>query len=384
MNKTNSFPIIRYKQQNQEYISLIIPFQILYKISKVLIYGIDDDGYQRKPNKVHLNRIKNDALKSNNFRLPTSIILGVDEDVVEEMLKNSADPSRLIDIDVTKQVFRIVDGQHRIYGLWEASKEKSELLDFPLNVIIIISQEKKRSVELEVFTDINSKSKRINTDLAELAKHDYQIKEEVIENNEVSRHIAIKTAFFLKSEGEENIWRNAIKFDIHSEISLGIIGVTIFSESIKSIIDKYILDVPYSNNGKDLEGQPLIEYCNNSAKVIGAFLSKVWNDVVKIKWGKAFREDIVKNDEGEIVKIFYSKDFYIQKGLGAKAINFIIGESVKEHGLNEKAEESIQKIIFDSKVKIDDWRNGGPFSGYNSESGFRKIREVIKNMQPVP
>ncbi|WP_315819393.1 hypothetical protein [Paraflavitalea speifideaquila] len=117
---------------------------------------------------------------------------------------------------------------------------------------------------------------------------------------------------------------------------------------------------------------------------MGDFLYKVWNQIVKIKWERAFKGDIVKNDEGEVVKVFYDKDYYIQKGIGIKSINPIIGDKVKQSGINDNAFQEIQKIMFESKVKIDDWRNGGPFSGFNSESGFGKIRQMIQNNLPVP
>jgi hypothetical protein len=92
----------------------------------------------------------------------------------------------------------------------------------------------------------------------------------------------------------------------------------------------------------------------------------------------------VKNDESELVKIMYNKDYYIQKGLGIKSLNPIIGDIVKELGLNNQSRNKIQETIFASKVKIDDWKNGGPFSGFNSESGFSKIRQTILNRITLP
>jgi hypothetical protein len=259
------------------------------------------------------------------------------------------------------------------------------------NIIIVLSDVNSRSKELQIFSDINSKGKRINTDLALLAKHDYEIKETNLQDNDVNNHIAIKTAYYLKETSsvtigdskEFNVWVNSIKFDIHSEVTLGIIGVAIFSQSIKTLIDEFILGNPFTNKNGKLAGDELIEYCNQASIVIGDFLLFAWNEVIKVKWPGAFKEDILKNDEGQLVKIYYNKDYYIQKGLGVKSLNPIIGDTVKNKGLNFESKTLFKTKIFESKVRIEDWRNGGPFSGFNSESGFAKIKRIILNQESV-
>jgi DGQHR domain-containing protein len=373
------FNAIKFSQNKQDFLSLVLPLGVVNDISHVLVYKEDDNGYQRKPNVAHYNKIKRYALEGReHFIIPTSIILGIDKDQVGQMIEESGDFVTL-NLESEDRNFRIVDGQHRIAGLMAASAIDATLLDFLLNVVIIITETNRKSVELEVFTSINSTSKRINIDLAILAKHDFEIKERKISINEINKHIAINTAFYLKENAENNIWFNGIKFDIHSDISLGIIGVSIFTESIKSIVEKYILDIPPSIKGKEVEGNELIKYCKQAKEVIGLFLLNVWNKIIRVKWEMAFKEDIVKNEEGELVKIFYSKDFYIQKGLGIKSLNPIIGDYVKSNGINEVTFDLIKKKIFASNVKIDDWRNGGAFSGFNSESGFKKIKNTILN-----
>jgi DGQHR domain-containing protein len=372
---------ILYQQNNQKFLSLTLPFGVINKISEALIYGENVDGYQRKPNKIHYNKIKNYALKERNtFILPTSIILGADKEYIEPKLSQLDGISEL-DIDEERKSFRIVDGQHRVAGLREAVKTDSSINDFLLNVIVVLSEPSRRSIELEIFKDINSKAKRINTDLAELASHDYQIREQKIKPEEVNRHIGIKIAHYLKERDEENVWQNAIKFDIHSEVTIGIIGITLFTDSIKGIIDSYMKGNPFI--GKISEGEKLIEYCQAAAEVIGKFLYDIWNDIIKTKWGSAFRHDIIKNDEGNLVNILYSKDFYIQKGIGIKSINPIISDIVFQKGFSPESKEMIKDKIFTSKVKIEHWKNGGPFAGFNSESGFSKIKKMILNELPV-
>lgn len=369
---------IRYKQNTQNFISLILPFKVVDQISEVLVYGTDDDGYQRKPNKIHYNKIKNYALKEiNSFMLPTSIILGADQNYITSISKTSVGNITEFEIDTNKKNFRIVDGQHRIAGLREAAIKESSINNFMLNVIVVVSDPQYRSVELEIFTNINSKAKRINTDLAELARYDYQIKEKKIEFGEINTHIGIKTAHFLKEMGDYNVWQNAIKFDIHSEVSIGIIGITLFTDSIKGVIDTYIKNYPFKGDIKN--GKNVIDYCQFSANEVGRFLYNVWNKIIKEKWSTAFNQDFIKNDEGDLVGILYSKEYYVQKGIGVKSLNTIISQEVLKTGFNIYTEENIKQIIFSSKVKIEHWKNGGAFAGFNSESGFAKIQKMILN-----
>ena len=202
-------------------------------MSEVLVYKDDEDGYQRKPNRAHYLKIKNYIVKNHEtFKFPTSIILGTDKDKIEKLIKSDPCGDYIeIDENFNEKVFRSVDGQHRIEGIREAAKEKPSLNNLLLNAIILISPSGHKSVELEAFIDINSTAKRISTDLATLARFDYEIKEKRISESP-TKHIATKTAFYLKEDDPLSVWSSAIKFDIHSEISLGIVGVTLFRESI--------------------------------------------------------------------------------------------------------------------------------------------------------
>ena len=373
---SRKFPVLKYQQGDTFYLSLVLPFAVLDEASEVKVYAIDPDGYQRQPNPMHYNKIKNAALdKEVKFRLPTSIILGGNESVIERYLSKDLSGSWNIEIPEGEKIFRIVDGQHRIYGLREASKKDESYSNYELSSIVILTPEEKKSIELEIFTDINSKSKRINTDLAELAKFDYQIKEKKIPKGGINKHIAIKTAYHLKTDFKDGVWHYGIKFDIHSDNALGIIGVSIFSESIEKIIDRYLNENPeYS----ELEGDKLIKYCSIASDSLSKFINNIWNEVIRLKWEGAFKEDIVRNEDGEIVKVFYDKNYYIQKGLGIKSLNPLIGDVVKDFGFDGDAIQLIRNIILGSKIRISHWQNGGAFSGFNSESGFKKIKEAIK------
>lgn len=383
--------ISRYKQNSQEFVSFNINFESLYQISTVLVYERDPGGYQRLPNELHINKIKKYILSDEDFLLPTSIILGVDLDVLDKHLKKDGDIEYLDISNLSQNTFRIVDGQHRIKGLAKAivgaqPHLQQKLNDFTFNVVCVITDENTRSKELQIFVDINSKGKKVSTDLAELAKYNYEIIEEKVENNisSISEHIAMKVSRELRENAPNSVWNYAIKFDIHSKLNIGIIGVSSFRKSITRTIQMLI------ENEKpellNMSGQELIDECNNLAKKYKDFFVHCWDEIVLKKWSDCFEQRKVLDEYENFVSVWYSKDYYIQKPLGVKSINKLIEEIVQDSS-NKSIDEILplfKSLITDSKVQIENWEIGKTFSGLNSESGFKKIRQMIKNEIPIP
>lgn len=378
--------IQQYKQNNQDFINFIIDFESLNRICKVLVYGEDKFGYQRKPVKLHYLKIKNYLISDTKAILPSSIILGVDEDEISKYLKKENEYTYLNISIIKDKIFRIVDGQHRLKGLEDAVKENPSLKYFNLNVVTIITKKDERSKELVIFTDINSKSKRIRVDLALLAKHNYEIYEQKIEN--LSEHIAIKVAYKLKEDekklllalkedcniNNENVWKNGIKFDIHEENALGIVSVNAFKESIQLICDLYIKE--NNANYKDLTSDEQIIISEKLSDETAKIILKAWM-IISNKWHGCFKKTIEKDNFNEIQEYFYNNEYYIQRTLGVKALNGILYDLIKEQGVGALNMDDFKKIITNSKVKIENWRTGDIFSGLSSESGFKKAKEII-------
>ncbi len=391
MNQDCNAPVVEYKQNGQRYFNVVLPYDIIDTNSDVLVYGRNAGGYQRDAIPAHFNKIKDYILKTKDFILPTSIVLAVDEDDVSKILTKKGLNSfiRLNKKSKTKKIFRIVDGQHRIRAMREASKSNPKLSDFLFDVVILVTKSNKRSVEMEVFYDINLKGKRLKVDLIELARFNYRILEKSFKEREINEHISIQVAYYLNEKIENCVWNNAIKFGIHDDHVIGIIGVNAFRESISTIVDIFLKEDEKSKF-KDLNGKELVLYTQKSARKIANFIHLAWDKSIKSKWKYCFKEGLIELDlYFEPKKVYYNQKYYMQRTMGAKAINSILGQAAgtklknRVIGLNNRALKIFDSWIKKSKITSDDWETGGTFGGYSSESGFKKVSQIILNTIPI-
>jgi DGQHR domain-containing protein len=380
--------VLKYKQHNLEYISFVMPFKILNKVSRVLEYNDKTgEGYQRKPNETHINRIKNDIISNlQGFLLPTSIILGVDKSVIMKFLREDSDKVVLLDEKIDNTIFNIVDGQHRLKGLEKAlntltGNDKNIINDYSFNVICVLTDETNRSVEVDIFVDINSKSKRVSTDLAELARFNYRTKEKSLTNDlkTLSEHLALIVGRMMNERNDYLLWNNAIKFDIHADSKLGVIGVSAFRKSITGLCRLYINKE--HNVLLQLNDVELIEKCSEISVPITNFIYDCWSYLQSEKWNGCFKKGSSMDDYGEIVDTYFNHNFYLQKPPGVYAIHKIIEDLYAEHGSFDLTLSAFKELIKSSKLLSSDWKMGGKFSGLNSQSGFNKIKSHILNIE---
>jgi DGQHR domain-containing protein len=381
------FPILEYKQNDHKLISSVLTFEIINLFSEVLIYGKKDGGYQREPDPKHFNNIKNyiNAEHDNpTFIFPTSIILGIDEEVARRVIVDNNGVSSLnLDESNPEKIFRIIDGQHRIRGLGEASKTNAKINLLELSVVILITPPKSRSIEMQIFNTINSKSKRIKVDLIQLASFEYRILESNIHLPELNEHISVQIANLLNEDSSaSNKWYNAIKFGIHDEQKVGVIGVNAFRESVKNIVNRYL---QIENKYQELTGSELIAYSRIASDAIKQFILKAWI-IVSEKWPESFSKSQDIDYDLEIKLFYYKSDYYIQKTLGTKSLNYLLGSIVNENEnkLDHDCLEIFKQYITNCDVLTSDWKVGNTFSGYSSESAFGKVSKMIKGELPVP
>jgi DGQHR domain-containing protein len=372
----------RYVQQDQEFLSLVLPFYVIRENSKVLVYGEDIYGYQRLEDRKHYLKIKKELMDTENpALLPTSIILSANKNEIYNTIEELTGFNDVVQIDIRSEIqFRIVDGQHRIKGLEEAAESDSSFNEYKLNVIILLTEEDKRAIEIDVFRDINSKAKKIKTDLTQLARHNYRLlgQKEINDHREFIEHLSIKTAYYLNEDKDINskVWSHGIKFDIHTNRSAGVIGVSAFISSIEKIVKRYIKSNIGQIDVSEFSNKEIIDFANSHSFELAKFIDNIWG-IVKEKWEDCFVEQTT-NDFDKLVKTYYNSGYYIQKTTGVNAIHEILFSCLGEENFDEQvAVTSFKTIIDESKVQTNDWITGGKFSGLTSKSGFNKAKNII-------
>lgn len=375
----------KYYQNDQVFYSAVIPFSEVYRTSKVLVYGDSEYGYQRAPIKRHYQNIKKSIL-SKKDSLPTSIILSINTTDISEYLKpvslkgsedskNENEDSKLYELNLTEipnGTFRIVDGQHRLEGLSEASEQDGSFNNFLLNVIIIAIDENERYKEILLFRDINSKAKKLKTDLTLLAMYNYELinKQKINSDEDMINHLLIRTVYFL-NEKHNSVWKEAVQFDIHEQPIQGIIGVAAMTSSLESLIKKYIENCSDNLTLND-SSEVLIKNLNENAEKISEILISAWNRVER-KWSKCFEsKDKLLTGEPR-----YKKSYYLQKTTGVNAIHAILEENIV-FSQNDIMLNKFFDVIDNSSVEDDDWYVGGKMSGLTSKSGFSKAKKIIE------
>lgn len=374
----------KYNQNDQEFYSLVLPFETINKLSEVLIYGESSYGYQRKLDEKHYQKIKKSLIEDQGT-LPTSVILGVNKKDFEDLLtEREVDGLKFFVIDTEEfskansddsKLFRIIDGQHRIAGLKLASSASNTLNNFPLNVIIVVTEEEERVKEVVLFRDINSKGKKLKMDLTLLAMYNYELlkKKSLTSEDDIIKHILIRTAHYLNTSN--TVWKEAIQFDIYSKNLSGIIGVAAFINSILPFVKKYIqVNSIKTDNLNSTNQSDIIGNLDNISQEISNILIKAW-EIVEHKWAGSFenKEYILYGTPR------YKKDYYIQKTTGVNAIHLILTKNIKlEKGTIEDQLLDFRSVIINSPLTVSQWKNGGVLSGLTSKSGFSKAQKIIE------
>ena len=173
-NGVLEIPVIRIIQQNKTlYIGKMTGKQILDKCITTewdpdLGWDLKRQGYQRAPNEKHYSRIASFLKVEGDPLLPTSALLAARESEYGQLDYLSYDNSQP-DIGVLKipevRLLFIVDYQHRWRGIKHAVEKfnSNNLFDFQIPVIIMADVSKYE--EIRQFYLINSKQKRVDTDL---------------------------------------------------------------------------------------------------------------------------------------------------------------------------------------------------------------------------
>ena len=173
-NDMLEIPVIRVTQQNKKiYIGRMTASELVNRGVPTewdpdLGWDLAKQGYQRAPDKKHFTRIAEFLREEGDPLLPTSALLAAREDqygLIDFVSfdKDNPDIGKIL-LPKARRLF-IVDYQHRWRGLQYAIENLKceKLLNFQIPVIIMANVSSYE--EIRQFYLINSKQKRVNTDL---------------------------------------------------------------------------------------------------------------------------------------------------------------------------------------------------------------------------
>ncbi|MCT3115618.1 DGQHR domain-containing protein [Leuconostoc lactis] len=417
MNTKKAF---KYTQAGQTFYSTILTFAEINNIAEASIYGQDNPlGYQRKISETHLTKMVISLQKGKENISPNAIILGVYEDDINSIISSDKDQYGMVNIDfssINNKIFRIIDGQHRIAAIKKAITTNQTLINMPFNVIICAVSKNELTTEVDIFTDINSKSKRLRTDLTIMAKYNMEIQQNTTTIN-ILRNITIRTIIKLNNY-KSTPMLNSVKIDPNDHRNIGSVSIKAVIEAIYPIIKTFL------NNDKHLKEQydtlldndnvglspeakesilKRIDYI--SEELTNVFFVPMW-DIVFDKWNETFYNQPKnltsdtstevsenKQDVDEDEQYFYNTDYYIQQTIGIKSLGYVVNNIIHEF---QKEEEPItmksvllafEVILNNSKFSNNNWKkfievaDGGKepglLRGMSSEAGFRKIADII-------
>lgn len=323
-----------------------------------------ETGYQRPPVESHYKKIARylaDAASSQI--LPMSIIAAATQ-------KDVSYQGNMLTI---KDRLRIVDGQHRIKAIEymrDAKDSKyrnkySELIcsyEFP--VILLVTDEVDSALEMDTFININSKGKRVSTNLAkELREKKMQadLQEQEVElNKDTYENLATQVVKFLAHD-TSSMWYDRIQMGdelgLQKPVSIGT-----FARSLQKIT-KRVTDMVVA-------GEKVIseEQARNTAALTGDAVEQLWK-AVQERWPECFMEP---------------KQYNLLRGLGVSVIHRLFESCMQEKQFSDPkemlsyAQEIFVQYLSKTDVEAEEWRSGSTFTGFSSEQGYGIIVNILR------
>ncbi len=331
-----------------------------------------DKGYQRVPNEHSISKIKDYLLKEvEHPLLPTSVLVNSRRNLVFKEIK---DGFGYLHVDDT---LYIIDGQHRIEALKSMMKDpsiRSMYQDYELPIIVMTGFEYGK--EVEEFFVINSRQKRVKTDLAqriylELQKNHQGNEGGLIPESKKWELAGVVMVDRLRKKTDlEGFWNDKIGLpdDSRDLSKTRIISQSSFVKSLKPLFIG-------SNSIWDLERQDQREIIEGGS----TFINKYWSKI-----GELYPE-ISRHPH----------DYTLYKTVGVFTLHILlayVANNTKD--LEEAIHIATEKIRFaqtDPKMKMNErfWRSGRPLSGgitastFSSGAGHTRLATAIYMAQPL-
>lgn len=343
----------------------------LLEMSNVSRYDSDArEGYQRPPYREHVRKIASYLKDQSPAVLPTAILAAISPVQIE-----LAAPDELL----LHNKIRIVDGQHRILGLRELENGYNEagrarydklLETYEFPVILMAEQQMENgeysAMEVEAFININSKGKKVKTDLAEtlraemFQKTERNTAEYLALNTETELNVASNISHRLAKD-PNSLWYQKIILADEAERKKPI-SVSAFTKAIRPIVQLRLSLL-------QVDGQILSDALDEEEAMITGYVERVWRAVCR-KWPKCFWQDGQECNES----------YNICKGIGVFPIYMLYTECISAYdGELDPGLSMFINIINESRVSEADWLVGGTFTGMSSSQAIKKIVRYLKN-----
>lgn len=353
------FNAIEFKQESITMFITKMKVGELISISKVMHYDAKSGkDYQRPPLPAHYRKIASYFMKEDNPILPSAVLaaIGPAQYDYNEGQLSIADK------------IRIVDGQHRIEGLKclkngyckGSEKRFQELNDsFEIPVIIMVIDDEHSMVEIDAFINLNSKGKKVKTDLAEALKvqryqHNIEKVEELPIDDELQKKMANDIVRLINQKLDGHWYGAIIQADENGNRNCQPISIIAYMRAIMPIVVKYL-----KSKGTIIKKSD-IEICEDE---IVNIVINAWNCVIQ-KWPACFDE-----------KGNYLSDYNICKGIGVITLFAVFSET---DFITDRENIEFKTILQNTPVEASHWLVGGKFTGYASAQGFVQIKQYIK------
>jgi DGQHR domain-containing protein len=328
------------------------------------------EGYQRPLNTIQINRIYEYIKTANNQILPTSIILAIHKDNIDNKSEG---------IIKLKGKFRIIDGQHRIAAMkkyikeYELNEDKTEeeiyqyeefkKWEFPVNIMLLDKNNTHdKYIEIRSFVDINKKGKKVSTDLANSTLKNIRENFKLLPQKYAIYQICILVTAEL-IDNKSSVWFEGIGKGDQSTYNR-LIGISSFKLSIISIVGKFLYEL-YTK--KDDYSTSEI---NDTAKRLTEIFMNYWN-AIGDKWEDAFYWD------SDLNAYRVDPDYNIQKSLGVSSLHKVLNHFYDKETTFEDALSKSINSLKSTNITSDAWIVGGEFSSYTSGSGHNKIKNIL-------
>jgi len=361
-NGIMEIPVIRITQQGKKiYIGKMTGREILDRCittewSPDLGWDLDKQGYQRAPNEKHYTRIANFLRKEGEPLLPTSALLAAREGeygVLDFVPYDNAHPDvGKLRIPYERLLF-IVDYQHRWRGIKDAVERLKcdVLLDFQVPVIIMADV--SRYEEIRQFYLINSKQKRVDTDLglALLQTMTSQANEEELMNfvGPGNRYRIRATRLTFKLAGKtQGPWAGKILDPNMITTGNQLVSVKSFVDSLRPVLTR---SSPIHMRTDDELIQIILDY---------------WSGI----------EQLMPN-------VFVSpRSYSIQRAIGVFVMHRVAARKVLSDCIrqNDMSPTKVAQVLNQATVNYLNegfWKVGGGASAYSSGAGQRELAIMI-------